>query len=280
MHGLGNDFVVIDAREHPKALTPGVTRRIGDRRRGVGFDQLLVLGPPSDPSADVAMRILNPDGSEAGACGNGTRCVAAMVMAERNTTRLVVETRAGLLGCRAEADGRVTCDMGRARLDWADIPLARSVDTLHVPLAVEDLADPVAVSMGNPHIVFFTNHVDTVALERLGPTVEHHSLFPDRTNVEIAQPIGQDVLRMRVWERGVGITEACGTGACAVAVAAHRRGLTGRRVTVVLDGGTLSVDWHDSGHVWMTGPVATSFTGRLDASLTDPDEEDGGEAGP
>lgn len=264
MHGLGNDFVVLDARARPLPLEPAAVRALGDRRRGVGFDQLLVLEPAESPDADLFMRIYNPDGSESGACGNGARCVAALAMDESGRDRAVIETRRGLLHVAATKEGRVAVDMGAALTDWAAVPLAEARDTLHLAgVEAGPLTDPAAVGMGNPHCVFFVADAEAVALETLGPRIETHALFPERTNVEVASVSGPDRLRLRVWERGVGITLACGSGACAAAVAAARRGLTGRRVAVDLDGGRLDIDWREAdGHVLMTGPVATSFVGE------------------
>jgi diaminopimelate epimerase len=266
MHGLGNDFVVIDARTRSPGLSEAAIRAIADRRRGVGFDQLFVLEPPRN-GGDVFMRIYNADGSEVSSCGNGTRCVASLIMAEAGSQRAVVETRAGSLDCRAAEDGLVTVDMGPARLDWRDIPVAAPVDTLELPVAVDGLSSPVGVGVGNPHAVFFVEDAEAVALDRLGPVLEHHPFFPERANIEVVHLIAPDRLRMRVWERGVGITQACGTGACATAVAAARRGLAGRRVEVVLDGGSLFIEWTEDNRILMTGPVATSFTGELAEAL-------------
>ncbi|NQW00399.1 MAG: diaminopimelate epimerase [Rhodospirillales bacterium] len=267
MHGLGNDFVVIDDRDGALALGPQAARAIANRRAGVGFDQLLILEQPRSDQADVFMRIRNPDGSEAQACGNGTRCVAALVMDELGRDQVTVETVAGLLASTRHSDGRVSVDMGPAGLEWRQIPLSRDVDTLHMGIAGNGLADPVGVNMGNPHAVFFVDDVAAIDLAGVGPLLEHDELFPEQANIEIVQLIGPDRLRMRVWERAAGITEACGSGACAAGVAAHRRGLTGRRVEVVLDGGSLQIEWRDDGHVLMTGPVATSFHGHLNPSL-------------
>ncbi len=269
MHGLGNDFVVIDARRDVVDLTADQVRRIGDRRRGVGFDQLLIIEPTATKGVDVYMRILNPDGGEARACGNGTRCVADLVMSETGRRETVIDTVAGAIACHRNADGSVTCDMGQARLDWRDIPLAREVDTMSLPVSVGDVAKPVAVGMGNPHVVFFVDEADAVDVERLGPLIENHTLFPDRTNVEFAQILAPDLIRMRVWERGAGVTQACGSGACATAVAACRRGLTGRAATVRLDGGDLRIEWGDDGRVLMTGPAARVFAGTLDPAFLD-----------
>lgn len=264
MHGLGNDFVVVDAREAPFVLDDGAARALADRRGGVGCDQIVVLKPPRNGRAQVFLRFWNSDGSEADACGNGTRCAASLVMAESGRSAIAIETEAGLLGAEAAGPGRVTVDMGAARLDWRDIPLARAQDTLHLALERESLRDPVAVNMGNPHAVFFVDDAAAVDLARLGPELEHDPLFPERANIGIAQVTGPDRVRLRVCERGAGITRACGTGACAAAVAAARRGLTGRRVTVTLDGGPLDIEWREDGHVLMTGPVATAFVGEFD----------------
>ena len=265
-HGLGNDFVVIDARWRAVPLSDASVRAIADRRRGVGCDQVIVLEPARGPMAEAFMRIRNADGGEVAACGNASRCVARMLMTERASDRIALETNAGLLDCTAAGDA-VAVDMGPAQTDWAQIPLAEPMDTRRLPIALEDLTDPAAVGIGNPHVVFFVDDPDAVDLARLGPELEHHPLFPHRTNVEIVALAAPDVLRVRVWERGVGITQACGTGACAAAVAAHRRDLAGRRATVRLDGGPLEIDWRDDGHVVMTGPTAIAFTGELPEAL-------------
>ena len=267
MHGLGNDFVVVDARDRPLALTPAVAGAIADRRTGVGCDQLLVIEPCDDGDADAAMRILNADGSEVGACGNGTRCVASLLMAEGGKDKIHIHTSAGLLVCTTAGNGALSVDMGPALLAWHDIPVAADCDTLHMPVSNGELTDPVGVNIGNPHAVFFVDDAEAVLLPVAGPALETHPFFPERANIEAVHLLGRNRLRMRVWERGVGITRACGSGACAAAVAAHRRGLTGRTVEVVLDGGPLSIDWREDGHVVMTGPVATSFTGTLDDAL-------------
>jgi diaminopimelate epimerase len=267
MHGLGNDFVILDARSRPLALTADHVRAVADRHTGVGCDQLIVVEPARNAVSDAWMSIYNPDGSQAGACGNATRCVAWLLMQGGGGDRVVIETVAGLLDAESRGDRMVAVDMGPARLDWRDLPLARPADTLHLPVQAGPLADPVGVSMGNPHAVFFVDDVDALDLAALGPGLEHHALFPERANIEIAQVLRPGRIRMRVWERGAGITRACGTGACAVAVAAARRGLSGREAEVVLDGGTLSIQWLPDDHVLMTGPVAVSFAGRLDLSL-------------
>jgi len=267
MHGLGNDFVVLDGRAHGLALTSEQVRLIADLHRGVGCDQLIVLTAPQDRLADVTMVIRNADGGEVSACGNATRCVASLLMTENGKDHVVIQTRAGLLDAERRADGLVSVDMGPARLDWRDIPLSEAIDTLHLPLALGELSDPIGVGMGNPHAVFFVPDVMKVDVATLGPVLEHHPLFPERANIEFAQILSPERIRMRVWERGAGITLACGTGACATVVAAARRGLAGRRAEVILDGGTLGIEWQKDGHVMMTGPVSIAFSGRLDPSL-------------
>jgi diaminopimelate epimerase len=267
MHGLGNDFVVVDARARPFAPKSAQVRALADRRTGVGCDQLIVIENPVSGLADAFMRIRNADGGEVAACGNATRCVAALLMRENGAKHAIIETAAGLLDAEAAGDGEISVDMGRVSFDWRDIPLAEAADTLHLGIAAGPLSDPVAVNVGNPHAVFFVEDAERAPIELFGPVVERHPLFPERTNVEAAQVLAPDRIRLRVWERGVGLTRACGTGACAAVVAAGRRGLTERRVSVVLDGGSLSIDWLRDDHVLMTGPVATSFTGVLDPSL-------------
>lgn len=266
MHGLGNDFVVLDARRRALALNAAAARRIADRRLGVGCDQVIVIAPPKSTLADASVRFLNADGGEAGACGNGSRCVASLIMGEKKSDHVVLETAAGLLDCE-RADGAIAVDMGPARLDWRDIPLKEARDTLRLDIAAGPLKDPVAVGMGNPHAVFFVADAEAVDLARLGPEIENHPLFPERTNVEVAQILSPTEIRLRVWERGAGITLACGSGACATLVAANRRGLAERRANLRLDGGTLAVEWLPDNHVLLKGPVATSFAGTLDASL-------------
>ena len=271
MHGLGNDFVVVDGRARPHGIDAAAAARIADRHRGVGCDQLLLI-EPSD-RADAFMRIRNADGAEAGACGNGTRCVAALLFAETGRDRCTIETAFGVLSAWRAGPDRVAVEMGVPRLDWRDVPLSQPMDTLHVDLAIGPasqpvLADPVAVSMGNPHAVFFVDDVAHVDLATVGPILEHHPLFPERANISVAHVVDALNVRLRVWERGAGITQACGSGACATAVAAIRRGLTGRQVRIELDGGPLDLAWEgDDAAVVMTGPVATSFAGTLHSSL-------------
>jgi len=256
MHGAGNDFVIIDSRGRDAVVTAKLAQALGDRHRGTGFDQLAEIR--DSQTADFALDFWNSDGSRAGACGNATRCVSDYMMQELGRDTLSLITERGTLHALRLPDGRVSVNMGQPQREWSEIPLSHAVDTLHLPLP----GDPVAVGMGNPHCVFFLPDADAVDLPRQGLAMEHHPLFPEATNVEFASLTGPDRLRMRVWERGAGITLACGSGACATAVAAHRRGLTGRQVTLDLDGGTLEIDWREDG-VWMTGPTALVFEGHL-----------------
>ena len=267
MHGCGNDFVVFDERAGSLGLTAARAAAIADRRTGVGCDQFIAIEPaPENSNADAFMRIRNPDGAEAGACGNATRCVVDLLARETGRRLQVIRTVAGNLPSEALADGRVCVDMGPARLDWPDVPLARAMDTLHLDLSAGPLADPAAASMGNPHATFFVADVATIPLAELGPRLEHDLLFPERANIGVATVVDHEHIRLRVWERGAGITRACGTGACAAVVAAHRRGLTDRQATVTLDGGTLDIWWREDGHVIMTGPAALAFEGSFDAA--------------
>jgi len=264
MHGAGNDFVIIDSRglvgASAAVTTPALAAALGDRHRGVGFDQLAEIRP-SD-TADFHLDFWNNDGSRAGACGNATRCVSHYIMAQTGRDNLSLTTARGTLYAQREADGQVTVNMGHPQRDWCDLPLTREVDMMALPLE----GAPVALGMGNPHAVFFVPDADAVDLGKRGPALEHDPLFPQRCNIEFASLIAPNTLRLRVWERGAGITLACGSGTCAAAVAAHLRGLTGRRVTVQADGGVLRVDWRDDG-VWLTGPVAYVFEGRLSADM-------------
>jgi diaminopimelate epimerase len=269
MHGLGNDFVVLDARDGALSLDDGRVRALADRRTGIGFDQLLVIEP--DPDGGYAfMRIRNADGGEVEACGNGARAVGRLLLDEAAVCGpLRIGTASGPIEVSDLDGARVTVDMGPPRLGWRDIPLAREMDTLALDYAMGPLARPVAVGMGNPHAVFLVPDAEAVDIVRWGPLVERDPLFPARTNVEAVSLLGPDRIRMRVWERGVGVTRACGTGACAAAVAVARRGLTGRKVEVVLDGGPLSIEWTDEDRVLMTGPAVVSFVGELGPGLPD-----------
>jgi diaminopimelate epimerase len=256
MHGLGNDFVVVDARGlGASPVTPTLARALGDRHRGIGFDQIAVIRDGADgPAVDF----WNPDGSEAAACGNATRCVAAILMAEAGSDSVMLTTGRGRLRAEGLADGRVRVDMGPPVEDWRAIPLARDVPLDALPLE----GAPSAIGMGNPHCVFIVEDAEAVPIETLGPRVESDPLFTERTNVEFVQVIDRGTIRMRVWERGLGVTLACGSGACAAVVATARRGLTDRQVVVHLDGGPLEIDWRADG-VRMTGPVSDVFEGVL-----------------
>ncbi len=266
MHGAGNDFVVIDARPGGLALGPAQLRALADRRTGIGWDQLIVLDPPACAEAAAAMRIYNQDGSTAGACGNAARCVADL-LAGSDTPALAIETAAGLIRAERMPGGDMQVDMGAPRLGWADIPLAAAHDTLHLPLP----GDPAAASMGNPHATLFLASIDDADPAIAGPPLERHPLFADRANIGFAQVLAPDLIRLRVWERGAGLTRACGSGACAALVNAHRRGLTGRHARLLLDGGTLAITWRESdGHVLMTGPSVLAFRGTVDLATYPP----------
>lgn len=257
MHGLGNDFVVIDARERATPLmTPAVARGLGDRRTGIGFDQLILL-EPSD-AHDFRVRFFNSDGSEVGACGNGSRAVALL-----HGTPAVIETDGGLLTLEP-LEGGARVDMGAPRFDWDRVPLAYPMDTFTMPVGWESLEGPMAVNVGNPHAIFFVDDADAVELERLGPIIEHDPIFPERANVNVASLAGPDHLKLRVWERGAGLTRACGTGACATAVAAIRRGLVQSPVRVTLPGGDLTIAWEAGGSILMSGPATEAFRGTFE----------------
>ncbi len=256
MHGLGNDFVVLDERRGPIALTPDLARAIADRHTGIGCDQIILVGP-SD-RADVHMRIFNSDGSEVDACGNATRCIPLFVGRD-----VVVETGAGLLNAHGQ-DGGATVDMGNPRFEWDAIPLAYAMDTLSMPVSWEDLPTPAVVNVGNPHVIFFVDDLDAVDVARLGPLIENDPLFPKRVNVNFAQRLSADHIRLIVWERGAGLTRACGTGACATGVAAIRGGLCAGPVTVSLPGGDLQIDWQPGGTIRMSGPATHVYDGTID----------------
>ena len=273
MHGLGNDFAVFDGRKTALALDARLAGAIADRKRGIGCDQVIVI-ERAEPGTDAVMRIYNADGSEVESCGNAARCVAKLLLDETGKSQVRIDSKGGLMLCTANGDS-ITVDMGPPQLDWREIPMSKAVETVSFALPVEDYAGDTlqkaaAVGIGNPHCVLFVNDAEHAPVKLLGPVIEHHPWFPARTNVEFVERRSDRALRMRVWERGVGITQACGTGACASAVAAHRRGLTGRDVAVELDGGTLNILWRETDdHVLMTGPVALSFTGEVDlAALT------------
>ena len=267
MNGAGNDFVVVDALSHPFAPTAETVRALADRQTGQGFDQLIAIEPSR--TADVFMRVWNADGGAVETCGNALRCVGWMLMEASGADAVTIDTLGGPTIARRAEPGRVAVDMGRPRLDWTEIPLAEAMDTRGIELQVGPIDAPVlhtpgAVSMGNPHVVFFTDRLDDGFVRASGSLIERHPLFPEGVNVGFAHVLWPDRIRLRVWERGAGLTKACGTGACAALVAASRRGLTGRRATVVVDGGELDIEWReDTGHVLMTGPVEVERTGVL-----------------
>ncbi|WP_321334441.1 diaminopimelate epimerase [Breoghania sp.] len=272
MNGLGNDFVVFDAREEPVRLSEKQIAAIGDRQSGIGFDQMIIV-EPSPLGLDAFMRIYNRDGSQVDACGNATRCIGRLVMEERDTDRATIQTNAGILKAFATDDEiRVTVDMGKPRLEWQDIPLAeefrdtRAIELQIGPIDAPVLHSPAVVNMGNPHAIFFVDDIEAHDLARFGPLLEHHPVFPERANITLAQITGENEIRAIVWERGVGLTRACGTAACATGVAAARKRLTGRSVTVTLPGGPLHIEWRESDdHVMMTGDTEVEFFGTLDA---------------
>ena len=268
MHGIGNDFVILDWRNDPGRRVPAAAaQRLADRRLGIGCDQILVIRPSQE--ADIRMDILNQDGSPSGACGNGTRCVADLVMAESDTDRISIVTDGGMLSAWRAADDQISVDMGPVFTGWQDVPLAESMDTLHVPLGVAGLSDAVCHALGNPHAVVFVEDAEGLDLARLGPQVEHSSLFPDRVNLSLLSRRDDGSFRMRIWERGVGITMACGSGACASGVAIARRGLGGDVNKIVMDGGAVTIAWQrDNGHVVMTGPVAYVASGHLSPEIS------------
>jgi len=275
MNGLGNDFVVLDSRARALALAPEIVRVIADRKEGIGCDQLIAL-EPSD-KADVFMRIWNADGGEVEACGNAARCVAAVIATEQGRSQVSIETEDQVLGAAVGGDGNVTIDMGVPRLAWDEIPLAEPFhDTSRIelqagPIDAPVLHSPGAVNVGNPHALFFVEDTEAIDLAGIGPMLECHPLFPERANISLVQVMSPDHLKVRTWERGAGLTRACGTAACASAVAAVRRDLAGRKVTVSLPGGDLVIEWREGdGHVLMTGPYELDFEGTLPASLLAP----------
>ncbi len=267
MNGAGNDFVVVNALEQLFNPTVDQVRALGERASGEGFDQLIAIEPSN--SADAFMRVWNADGSMVETCGNALRCVGWLLMQANGSDRVVIDTAGGPATATRAGDHRVTVDMGRPRLDWAQVPLSEEMDTRNIELQVGPIDAPVlhtpgAVSMGNPHVVFFTDRQDDAFVTGSGSLVEHHPLFPEGVNVGFANVLDRDHIRLRVWERGAGLTKACGTGACAALVATARRGLTERRATVVVDGGEMVIDWDaETDHVFMTGPVEIERTGVL-----------------
>ncbi len=267
MHGAGNDFVVLDARDHPIVLTPAQARAIADRRLGIGCDQIIVI-ENDVTGADAFMHILNADGSESGACGNATRCVAALLAEETGQSRHAIRTIAGLLPTEILGPGLVEVDMGAPLTEWAEIPLNAPADTLHLKLSLGPVQDPAACSMGNPHATFFVEDLARLPVETIGAALEKSRIFPERANIGFAVIETPTRIRLRVWERGAGLTLACGSGACAALVNAHRRGLATRQAELVLDGGSLMITWREAdNHVLMRGPATTAYAGRIAAQI-------------
>jgi diaminopimelate epimerase len=270
MNGLGNEIVVVDLRGRPEAFTPATAQAVG-RRRATHFDQMMVLHNPQTAGTDAYVRIYNADGSEVGACGNGMRCVSWVVAEETGRKALAFETTAGILEARVADAGRIAVDMGPPRFGWRDIPLARPFDdTRAIDLHVEQadgpaLHSPSVVNVGNPHAVFWVESLDAYDLAQLGPGLETHPLFPQRANISLAHVTSPRSITVRTWERGAGLTRACGSAACAAGVCAARKGLTERHITVTLPGGPLDIEWRADDHIWMTGPVELEHEGMLDA---------------
>ncbi len=270
MNGLRNEFVVLDARARPIDIDAEAIRHLGGDE-GIGFDQLITIEKAAQ-GGDAFMRIHNRDGGEVDACGNATRCIGWLVMNENGANEAAIETNAGLLTTYDAGEPElITVDMGTPRFDWQDIPLAeafhdtRTFELQIGPIDAPVLHSPSAVNMGNPHAIFWVDDIDAHNLAGFGPMLENHPIFPDRANISLAHVTARDAMTVKTWERGVGITKACGTAACAAAVAAMRKKLTDKRVTVTLPGGPLTIEWRDDGHVWMTGPVENEFTGTIDA---------------
>jgi diaminopimelate epimerase len=267
MHGLGNDFVLLDNRDDCLDLNEEKIQKIADRRFGIGCDQLIMLENPQAQQADVLMRIFNADGTEAGACGNATRCIGYLLADEFKRSDCTIETREGILFTSRLPHGRVRVDMGRPRFKWNEIPLSEECDTSSLPIKHGILENPFAVSMGNPHMVFFVTNADGVDLYHLGKELTKHQLYSEGANIEIVEILNDQTIRVRVYERGTGITTACGTGACASVVAGHHRGLLKTSVQVILEGGTLDIDYEET--VKITGPVEFTFEGTFDARIFD-----------
>ena len=267
MHGIGNDFVIIDTRLKRIDLNRRQVCALTDRHIGIGCDQLILLEKPQDKHADAFMRIYNADGSSAEACGNGARCVASILLSENHDNHAIIETNSGLLDVHSTDDNLFSVDMGPANLDWRDIPLKKAMDTINLSIGSGPLQDPVGVNIGNPHAVFFVDDAENINLAQHGPIMERHKLFPKNANIGVASIKSSNEIRLRVWERGVGETLACGSGACAAVVAANRRSLCGRVASVQLNGGILHINWMADNHLLMTGPVATSFSGIIDLNF-------------
>ncbi len=265
MHGLGNDFVIIDSRISDPKLTSMAIKNICHRHFGVGCDQLIIL--KDSKKADLAIDFYNSDASLSKACGNGTRCCAALLLSEMQATECRIETQAGIIECWINDNGLISVNMGKPKHSWQDIPLSHDMPTDNLPLNIEGLANPSSLSMGNPHTVFIVEDIEAIDIETIGKHVENHEFFPERSNVEFVQIIDRKNIRLRVWERGAGITLACGSGTCAALAALVQKNLTHKAITAELDGGKLHVEMDPDGHVILTGPIAVSFGGTLSESL-------------
>jgi diaminopimelate epimerase len=263
MHGLGNDFIIFDGRQRAINFTAQQIKDLSDRKIGIGCDQLILMSAASNNSADFKMTIWNADGQKVSTCGNATRCVGRLYFDETNKKHCVIESDAGELDIEDTGDGQIAADMGAVKLDWRDIPLSKPCDIKQLPITMGDLNAPVAVNVGNPHLIFFTDNIDAVPVEEYGIQLETNELFPENTNVEFAHVIDSKTIRLRVWERGVGVTQACGSGACATLVAAHLLGHTGRHTKIIMDGGELEVEWLKDNHILMTGPATYVFKGKI-----------------
>jgi len=259
MHGLGNDFVIIDARNQSIQLNKQKCLALSDRKTGIGYDQLILIEQTKNKSADAFMRIYNADGSQAGGCGNATRCVAKLLMKETQKKETTIETMAGLLKAKKDKNNLITVNMGAPKLSWNEIPLKEKADTLKLNLSIDNISNPTCVNMGNPHTIFFAQNLDEINLEIIGPQIETHEMFPEKTNVEIVKIISPTHLKIHTWERGTGITRACGTGACASLVAAVQHNLAERKAKTELKGGDLFIEWDQNNDILMTGPATTTI---------------------
>lgn len=263
MHGIGNDFVIFDGRKEAIRLNAKQAVKLADRRTGIGCDQVIVMEASS--KADLFMRILNADGSEVSSCGNATRCIAWLIMQESEKDTAMVETRAGIMHAMKAGNNSIRVDMGMPEFGWQEIPLAKAADTAKLDITHGELHSPAAVSMGNPHMIFVVKNVEAVDMQEAGKALEHHPLFPERANVSVAQIIDKKHIKLRVWERGAGLTLACGTAACATLAALHNHGLVDAHADIALPGGVLNIEWDKATqHIFMTGAVASIFTGEVE----------------
>ena len=275
MNGLGNDFVVLDARAHAIPMNTAIAQAISNRQTGIGCDQLIII--EADPAADAFMRIRNCNGDEVDACGNATRCIGDILMHEQNASSVTIRTNAGMLECsRTSTPGIITADMGRPKLQWDQIPIAEEMDTRLIELQIGPIDNPIlhspgVVNVGNPHCIFWVEDVDAPDLETIGPMLEYHPMFPQRANISLAHVSSRTDITLKVWERGAGLTRACGSAACAALVAAVRRKFTERKATIHLPGGSLTIEWreHDS-HILMSGPFEYEFDGTLPSEIFNP----------